>query len=73
MTELKSFLKTSGITDVETFLNELTAEDINIMMSLDLQGFENFKEFYKQYLEVKNGVSINVELEVARDSALSAL
>lgn len=72
MTELKSFLKTSGITDVETFLNDLSAEDIEIMMSLDLQGFESFKEFYKQYLEVKNGVSITVQLETAKDSALNA-
>lgn len=72
MTELKDFLQTSGISDIDKFLKDLSAEDIEIMMSLDLQGFESFKEFYKQYLEIKNGVSITVQLETAKDSALNA-
>ena len=73
MTDLKNFLQTSGLKDVQIFLDNLTAEDIHIMMSLDLQNFDNFSDFYQKYLEVKDGVSIPVMLESARDSALVAL
>ena len=72
MSELKGFLENSGISDVDKFLTDLSAEEIEIMMSLDLDGFESFTDFYKKYLEVKNGVSITVQLETAKDSALNA-
>ena len=70
----KTNLKDFGLKDtfVNEFVDGLTNEELEIFLSMDVKSYEDFQEFYKAFLDIKNSI-LTIDAKAAQAASVDAL